>query len=347
MKMKHFLVLVILLISGLSLHAINDDVETVVLKQDYLFKDKNVQSEKKWQANIGETFTVLQEETNWIKVEYRGEPFWLQRKNVALTNDDHYKGKVVITVDIQLQSEGKNKKVVKDLNKGDILTIINSDITGYELKAADGKIGWLKSSYFTRIGPLAEVEIANEKFYQKVLRKEGNVYALLLKIKTWGNKSKARSHTVFILSIILFFLPMFILSKYINAVCSVAKIPTWLIKLSLVFIPIYSLAYLFPIYFKTPLYDSIFPGFFFMFFLVFWAAREWKKIDFHRCPACHSMFATNDEGKFSLGTWVTTTTRKYSDGSTAVSSRTVQKSRNDRQCVKCGHRWSVYSTKIF
>jgi len=348
MRISKYLLTLIICFTVLSVNAIEKELEAVILKQDFFYKNNNVNSEKIINTYIGDKFIVNKIEDEWIEVKLSRDVAWLRKENIVLTNDEEYTGKVVIKrnyVHLRSKESGDDNKLLKKLQKGDIVTIIPSDY-GTKVETADGTTGYIsRRKTFTRLGPMSEVDKSKQKFYQKMMSKEGKVYDTLHNIKAWGDTSKTKTNIIFIFSVVLFFLPMFLLSKYVTLVCSITIIPTWIIKLTLIFIPIYTFAYIFPIYFMTPLYRNMFLGIGFIISFIFWVTREWKKIDYHRCPSCHSMFATADKGKFFLGGWRSTRTKKYDDGTTETSITTTKDFRDDRECLICGHHWSIHRTK--
>jgi len=349
MRISRILLILAICFIALSVNAIEKNLKAVALKPVTIYHEKDINSRKVGDCAIGDRFIIVSIQDEWIEVKNgRKNISWLRNENIVLSNNVDYTGKAIINVSyarLMTKEYGDDNELVKKLQLGEIVTIIPTKY-GTKVKTVDGTTGYMsKSKFLTRLGPMSKEEKTNLKFYQKIMQKEGKVYDTLYNIKAWGDTSKAKTNLIFIFSIILFFLPMFILSKYVTLVCSITIIPTWIIKLTLIFIPIYTFAYIFPIYFMTPLYRNMFLGIGFIISFIFWVTREWKKIDYHRCPSCHSMFATADKGKFFLGGWRSTRTKKYDDGTTETSITTTKRFRDDRECLICGHHWSIHRTK--
>ncbi len=239
---------------------------------------------------------------------------------------------------------GKDNKVVRELKKGEIADIINiaqRNIGSFEIKQADGATGWVKKDFITRIGPSTQKQLDELTLMEKMAGEHGKTYEFFASLKTWGEKSTANTNILFFLKVLFVLLPFIITTILINLLCPIKPVPTWLIKLLLLIALFNSFRFLFSIYLTAPIYKSFVLAFAFQAFYTMWIFREWRKIEYFRCPKCHSWKQTAGS-KIFLGGWKWEQQITYSDGRSKIEKGQTNSFREDRLCLVCNHGWSFY-----
>jgi len=340
--------LILLLVIFVSMSAEEEKSEAVNIKQLNIYEKPDKKSTILDAAGIGTEFHVISQQKNWLEVQDYLTIGWIQKEFVVLDSDPNFAGKVIVKSRCaQLTSKmgGKDNKVVKDLELGEIAEIISFKYkvaSNYEVRLADGTTGWVSKKQVTKLGASSQLELDEQNFFEKTINKRGTVFYIFAAIDKWGEKSKATKNTVTVLAVILVILPFVLTSCLVNFFCSIRIVPTWLINLLLIIAAFNSLRWLFPIYMSAPIFKSFMLAVFFQLFYILWIGRELKKIQYHRCPNCHTMFATSDKGTISLGGWKWKTKTTHSDGSTSTSNHSQETLADVRKCLACGHVWKVF-----
>ncbi len=317
------------------------------MKPGKVFSESSSDSRPVLNTEIGVMLTALEKSGEWIKVKKRKHTGWIRESEIVYQNDPKYKGQFVVKANgvalADKMSGKKDRKELKILKLGDIVTIAEGEKKGMSstLVVHNGVKGWVDSKKIVRIGPLTQHEKDNQKYHEKFLSGDTKANSALEKIHKWGEQSKAKKNMVFVFSVILFLLPFLFMSKSVNFLCSFKFISNWLVNVYLIVLWLAYFQYLFPMYFYSPLYTKVIFGILFQILAGAWVFREWKKIDYERCPNCKAMFAARDKGTHLLGRTIFKTTRTNKDGYKSTETNVKSSYRDDRQCRYCGYKWSI------
>ncbi len=348
MKNNTVLFLLIILISVPLFSEFEENITVVVMTPGKVFAESSSESRPLMNTEIGFTFTALEKSGDWLRVKKRKHIGWINESHIAYRNDPSLTGQFVIKANgtqIADKMSGKNdRKTLKTLKIGDVVTIAEGEKKGMSstLIEYQGIKGWVDSKKIVRLGPLTQHEKDNQKYYEKFLSGRTKANSVLEKIHKWGEQSKAKKNIVFFFSVILFLLPFLFMSKSVNFLCSFRFISNWIVNVYLIFLWLAYFQYLFPMYFYSPLYKKVIFGLLFQFLAGVWVFREWKKIDYERCPNCKAMFAARDKGTHLLGRTIFKTTRTNKDGYKSTETNVKSSYRDDRQCRYCGYKWSFH-----
>ena len=348
MKPKFILLLFTILVYTALFCDFEENITVVVMKPSKVYEKNSTDSRALMNTDIGVTYIALEKSGEWIKVKKRKHIYWIKESDIVYRNDPKYMGQFVVkTNGAQLADKmsGKNdRKTIKTLKLGDIVTIAEGEKKGMSstLVVHDGIKGWIDSRKIVRIGPLTQHEKDNQKYHEKFLSGDTKANTALEKIHKWGQQSKAKKNMVFFLSVLLFLIPFLFMSKSVNFLCSFRFIPNLIVNVYLIILWLAYFQYLFPMYFYSPLYTKVVFGILFQILAGVWVFREWKKIDYERCPNCRTMFAARDKGTHLLGRTIFKTTRTDREGYKSTETSVKSSYRDDRQCRYCGFKWSFH-----
>jgi len=281
-------------------------------------------------ASLGDEFMLLKEQNDWFQVKDSEQTAWLLASLGVASNDSAYLDRVLITADAELLYPSKKGGGARKFARtGEIARFISADVTSYRISLADGTSAKIRDDFVVRIGPRSQA-----KGMAGLLLSESGLFQRALKaLDQLGQRNTFFHILVIILSIVIFLLPLALISVLSSWIEAIKWLPNLIVKFLVFFISV-SIMGIFSSAFVISSLIPVWGALIFILLSVSQLFMEWREINYNRCPRCHSMWMAEDRGTRNQGTWIWKTVSK----GVVVKSETHYA--DDRHCQRCGYNWS-------
>jgi len=186
-------------------------------------------------ASLGDEFMLLKEQNDWFQVKDSEQTAWLLASLGVASNDSAYLDRVLITADAELLYPSKKGGGARKFARtGEIARFISADVTSYRISLADGTSAKIRDDFVVRIGPRSQA-----KGMAGLLLSESGLFQRALKaLDQLGQRNTFFHILVIILSIVIFLLPLALISVLSSWIEAIKWLPNLIVKFLVFFISI-------------------------------------------------------------------------------------------------------------